>query len=147
MLFSGRFRFSLPQLFSGRFRFSLLMLFSGRFHRLLLPSFWFHLRLQTGHFSARTYLRPPGLTVLSETMSASFFLPNSSWLYFFPFPCNSSAFYFLYKRSSFRFQIFPKNSDILRKKLACELLRLRRVASAAKFSSNPWRSPQSVFMS
>ena len=34
-----------------------------------------------------------------------------------------------------------------RKNPACRILRLRRVASATKFSSNPWRSSRSVFMS
>ena len=34
-----------------------------------------------------------------------------------------------------------------RKKLAHKLLRLRRVVSSAQFSSNPWRSSRSVFMS
>ena len=35
----------------------------------------------------------------------------------------------------------------MKKKLARELLRLRRVASATKFSSAAWRSSRSVFMS
>ena len=34
-----------------------------------------------------------------------------------------------------------------RKKLAHKLLRLRRVVSSAQFSSNPWRSLRSVFVS
>uniref|UniRef100_UPI003FF11196 hypothetical protein n=1 Tax=Candidatus Ventrimonas sp. TaxID=3048889 RepID=UPI003FF11196 len=37
--------------------------------------------------------------------------------------------------------------SITRKKLASELLRLRRVASATKFSAAAWRFSRSVFVS
>jgi len=46
------------------------------------------------------------------------------------------------------FAIFPPSISLCSKtKLASELLRLRQIVSSAQFSSNPWRSLRSVFVS